>query len=160
MNKGSEVQGYIFSRPIRGRNWLHRIQNLVIRDYAQRMGLHYRLSFAEYAPEGCYLMLDDVVSETAKSSQGIIFFSLFQLPESRPQRYHLYERVLANKAGLHFALENLAIRTQTEVRLVEEMIMINSVLPQTPFSGSYRRGERPSASEELYEGFGVSPDIW
>jgi sporadic carbohydrate cluster protein (TIGR04323 family) len=42
-------RGYIASRPVRGQDWPQHVQNLVVRDYAQRNGLHYLLSATEYA---------------------------------------------------------------------------------------------------------------
>ncbi len=54
-------RGYIASRPVRGQEWPQHVQNLVVRDYAQRNGLHYLLSATEYAMDACYMNLETVL---------------------------------------------------------------------------------------------------
>ena len=56
-------RGYIASRPVRGTSTPQHVQNLVIRDYAARSGLDFKLSATEYAMDGCYLMLEAVLDE-------------------------------------------------------------------------------------------------
>ncbi len=56
-------RGYIASRAVRGQVWPQHVQNLVVRDYAQRNDLHYLLSATEYAMEACYMNLEAVLEE-------------------------------------------------------------------------------------------------
>ena len=91
-------RGYIVSRPVRGSHFPQRVQNLVVRDYAQRRTLPYRLSVTEYAMPGCTMMFESLLDELPELD-GIVLFSLFVLPVQREKRLRAYERVLA--AGKH-----------------------------------------------------------
>tara|TARA_R110002167_G_scaffold101520_3_gene264381 strand:- start:47 stop:514 length:468 start_codon:yes stop_codon:yes gene_type:complete len=116
-------RGYIASRPVRGQMWPQHVQNLVVRDYAQRNGLHYLLSATEYAMEGCYMNLETVLEEVERI-EGVILFSVFMLPERRERRLALYERVFDAGADLHGALENFAIRTPEDVARLEDILAV------------------------------------
>ena len=69
-NNRSGYRGYIASRPVRGTHTPQRVQNLVVRDYAARTKLDYRLSAVEYAMPACYMMLDDVLGDGASGKAG------------------------------------------------------------------------------------------
>lgn len=58
-----KVRGYVFSRPFMGERVPQHVQNLVIRDYCERNRLLYLLSTAEYAMEGCHLILEHLLAE-------------------------------------------------------------------------------------------------
>ena len=55
------------------------VQNLVIRNYADRNRLTYLLSATEYAMPNCYMMLEKVIKELS-GLEGVICYSLFMLP--------------------------------------------------------------------------------
>ena len=110
-------RGYIASRPVRGQTWPQHVQNLVVRDYAQRNGLHYLLSATEYAMAGCYMNLQTVLDEV-EAVEGVICFSLFMLPRRS-------ERVLEAGAELHGALENLPVRSPEDVARLEDVFMVD-----------------------------------
>lgn len=117
-------RGYLASRPVRGQRTPQHVQNLVIRDYAQRHGLAFKLSAAEYAMESCYMVLESVLDELDNLG-GIICFSLFMLP-ARPQRRQvIYRRVLERGRGLHGALEGLAIRDWNDVGRLEDIFLVD-----------------------------------
>jgi len=116
-------RGYIASRPIAGNRTAQHVQNLVIRDYAQRHALLYKLSATEYAMPGCYMMLHEVMHELP-ALEGIIAFSMFMLPPRRPARQELYDAVLGGSKALHFALEAFAVKTAADVRQIEDIWMI------------------------------------
>ena len=117
-------RGYIASRPVRGQTWPQHVQNLVVRDYAQRNGLHYLLSATEYAMAGCYMNLQTVLDEI-ESIEGVICFSLFMLPQRPEPRRDVYERILDAGAELHGALENLSVRSPEDVARLEDMFMVD-----------------------------------
>ena len=79
MSDAGGFRGYIASRPILGNRTAQHVQNLVIRDYAQRHNLLFKLSATEYAMAGCYMMLQQVLQELPQLD-GIIAFSMFMLP--------------------------------------------------------------------------------
>ena len=85
------------------------MQNIVVRDYAARNAFDYKLSAVKYAMPGCYLMLETVLDELPRL-EGIICYSVFQLPGNARRRHEVYRRVLDSGASLHGAVESIACR--------------------------------------------------
>lgn len=136
-------KGYIASRPIEGRSYPQRIQNLLVRDYAQRMQLPFELSATEFAMPHSYMVLTSVLDSLATLG-GVIFFSAFMLPQSRVRRKNVYEQFLRSGAELHAALENIALRTADDIERFEDVILVNRALAHTPFSGRFlKSGSAP-----------------
>ncbi len=125
MNK---VRGYIFSRPFMGERVPQHVQNLVIRDYCERNGLHFLLSATEYAMLGSHLILEQVLGELADIN-GLVAYSLFQLPEDGIQRQRIYDQVLNQQKDLHFAVEGLRAKTWQECERIETLWRIRLTLP-------------------------------
>jgi len=115
-------RGYIASRPVRGSTVPQHVQNLVIRDFAQRNGLLFKLSATEYAMAGSFMMLDAVLAELPQLD-GFILYSQFMLPERPERRRAIYDRVLAEGKMLAGAVENLTLRTPADVRRWEDIIL-------------------------------------
>jgi len=124
-------RGYIASRPVRGQDWPQHVQNLVVRDYAQRNGLHYLLSATEYAMDGCYMNLESVLGELDRI-EGLICFSLFMLPQRRERRTALYQRLFEAGAGLHGALENMAVTSPADVARLEDIFLVDGFAARAP----------------------------
>ncbi len=135
-------RGYIASRPVRGNAIPQRVQNLVIRDYAARRSLPYRLSVTEYAMQNCYMMLEDAIAELERLD-GLIVYSLFLLPEDPAHRRRIYERFLATGTQLHAALEDLAIVDRTGIDAFEDITAVAHALAATPFGGRYEKDDEP-----------------
>ena len=108
-----KVRGYIFSRPFMGERVPQHVQNLVIRDYCDRHHLQYLLSATEYAMLGSHLILEQVLNDLP-AIDGIIAYSLFQLPEDRKQRQQVYHRILTLEKTFHFAVEGLKMGKREE----------------------------------------------
>ena len=53
-------RGYIFSRSINKNFIPQRVQNLVIRDFAYRKKIFFKLSLTEYNMKNCYIMLNTI----------------------------------------------------------------------------------------------------
>jgi sporadic carbohydrate cluster protein (TIGR04323 family) len=132
-------RGYIGSRPVRGTSFPQRLQNLVVRDYAARRGFTYLLSATEHCMPGSYMMLEDVLAELPRLD-GIIAFSLFQLPQRKERRLDVYRRVLGAGASFHAAFEDLALRGEDDIARLEAMLDVNATLPHTPFAGRDEKG--------------------
>lgn len=113
-------RGYIFSRAIGGQMIPQRVQNLVLRTYADKNGLLYLLSATEYHIPDSYMMLESLYSGL-KNLEGLLFYSLNMLPEDRAQRRRLYDKVLEAGCGLRFALEELSVETESDAALVEDV---------------------------------------
>jgi sporadic carbohydrate cluster protein (TIGR04323 family) len=133
-------RGYVASRAVRGTNFPQHVQNLVVRDYAARHGLHYLLSVTEYAMPSCYLMLNALLDELPRL-EGTVFFSLFMLPRAKARRLEIFERVLARGCELHAALENVALRRRDDIAALEDVLQVAFTLPLLPLAGRYEKDE-------------------
>jgi sporadic carbohydrate cluster protein (TIGR04323 family) len=120
-------RGYVASRPVFGNRAPQHVQNLVIRDYAARNRLLYKLSATEYAMPGCYMMLQQVLDELP-ALQGVIAYTLFMLPRRKAARLDVYRRVLAAGADLHFAVEGLTLATAADIGRLEDIWGIQAVM--------------------------------
>ncbi len=119
----SGYRGYIFSRPIAGDRIPQNVQNLVIRDYARRNGLKFKLSATELAVNNCYMMLQSVL-DGLDELEGIILYSIFMLPEQVARRHRIYKMILDADATLYAAVENFKISTPADVVRLEEIIRL------------------------------------
>jgi len=126
--KIKKVRGYIFSRSFMGERAPQHVQNIVIRDYCQRNNLFYLLSSTEYAKKKSHLMLDQVLNEL-KDVDGIVAYSLFQLPENKKLRSEVYKKIIKLKKELHFSVENLKIVKSKDIERIENIWSIKQTLP-------------------------------
>lgn len=144
----SGYRGYIASRAIRGTVFPQHVQNLVVRDYAQRRGLRYLLSATEYAMPSCYMMLHSILEELV-TLEGLIFFSMFMLPLRRERRQDVYDRVFAAGCELHAALEGISLRRPSDVIAIEDTLAVALTLPRLPMGGRYEKDENSPREREL-----------
>ena len=85
MNKNKKIsgyRGYIFTNKIAGNFIPQRVQNLVIKDYCERKNLFFKLSITEFNI-GYFKALKKSLKNLNKFDQGIIFYSIFMLPDNR-----------------------------------------------------------------------------
>ncbi len=127
----SGFQGYVTSRSFQGQRVPQHVQNLVIRDYCQGRGLRYLLSGTEYAIPGSTLMLKQLV-DGLDQLEGIVFYSLFQLPESSQTRQGIYQHVLKQNKSLHFAVEALALQQEQDCQRLEDIWGVFQVMRHVP----------------------------
>lgn len=120
--KNDIYKGYIASRSIRGLSIPQRIQNLVIRTYAEKNNKRFGLSATEYIMDNCYMMLDALVKE-ADQYNAIALYSLHMLPSSKSRRMKIYLDCLNKGAEMHFAFEELSIKKETDIDLIEDIIL-------------------------------------
>jgi sporadic carbohydrate cluster protein (TIGR04323 family) len=104
----SKLRGYIFSRPFLGERAPQHIQNIILRDYCAKRKFTFLLSATEYAMEGSNLILNQIV-DNIDDVDGIVAYSLFQLPEDYFERIKIISKVLGKSKSLHFAVEGLII---------------------------------------------------
>ena len=124
-------RGYIASRPIGGNRTPQHVQNLVVRDYANRRDLPFILSATEFAIPGCYVVLEGVMQDL-DSLAGVILYSLFMLPDDVVHRQAIYDRIVRSDATLFAAVEDYQIRSRADVSRVEEIWLISETLKQCP----------------------------
>ena len=123
------VRGYIFSRRFMGERVPQHVQNLVLRDYCQKHSLEYLLSAVEYEMPNCHLILHQVLEELPRID-GIALYSIFQLPENKNERENAIRQVLEYKKTLHFAVEGLQLKNETEYELIETIWQVQQTLPR------------------------------
>tara|TARA_S200000501_G_C20857380_1_gene758266 strand:- start:490 stop:882 length:393 start_codon:yes stop_codon:yes gene_type:complete len=123
-----KVRGYIFSRPFMGERVPQHIQNQIIRKFCETNRLEYSLSASEYAMKNSYLMLEEIINEKS-SMNGIVFYSLFQLPENKIYRNNIYKNIIKRKKKIFFSVENFKLSSKNDILELEEIWDVKSVLP-------------------------------
>jgi sporadic carbohydrate cluster protein (TIGR04323 family) len=145
-------RGYISSRPVRGTSFPQRVQNAIVRTYASRRMLPFKLSLTEYAMPGCFMILESLLDELPDLA-GVVLFSMFMLPHSHKKRTEIYARIFDSGTVLHAALEETVIACEADIRLFEDTINVAQALRHAPFAGRFLKGVVPlSQSDPLYAG--------
>jgi len=122
-----KLRGYIFARPFMGERAPQHVQNIILRDYCQKRGHELLLSATEYAMEDSYMILESVLDDLA-NIDGIVFYSLYQLPTQPEKRRLVYSRVLDAQKSLHFAVEGMSISNINEIDSVENCLLVIATL--------------------------------
>jgi sporadic carbohydrate cluster protein (TIGR04323 family) len=123
-----KVRGYIFSRPFMGERVPQNIQNLVIRDFCEKNNLLYNLSATEYLMPKSYKVLDQVINEL-KKLDGIIAYSIFQLPTDNKKRYIVLNKIIKKNKKFYFALENMKLTNLEDLEKIENIWLLKKILP-------------------------------
>ena len=123
-----KLRGYIFSRPFMEERVPQHVQNIVIRDYCSKKGIQYLLSATEYAMENSALTLRQLVKDLP-SIDGIVAYSIFQMPEDDNERQSIFNSVLLLKKELHFAVEGLSIYDNETYNHIENIWKVKKTLP-------------------------------
>lgn len=127
----NSFRGYVSSRPISGSVIPQSLQNLKIRDYALSKNINFKLSITEYRMKKTYYALNSLKREINKLD-GVIFFSIYQLPEEKLIRKEFLNYFIKKKKKLFFALEDIMVKTTKEIDEIELIYFISKVsLKQT-----------------------------
>jgi|TARA_B100000767_G_scaffold259044_1_gene268404 sporadic carbohydrate cluster protein (TIGR04323 family) len=116
-------RGYIFSRNINGNFIPQRVQNLVIRDFAFRKKIFFKLSSTEYNMKNCYTMLNTLIKDINKID-GIIFYSIEMLPDNKNEALKLISLFLKKNKMLYFAVEELKVSSKSDLKKIEDILSI------------------------------------
>ncbi len=116
--------GYISSREIDGNIIPQKVQNLVIRDYAQRNNMNLLLSSTEYKMKSSFLMFDSLINKKKQNFVGIIIYSLFMLKDY-PNRKKIINKIKKNKLRIFCALEEIEIKNNTDISSLKKIFFIN-----------------------------------
>ena len=127
MIKQLGYRGYISSRPSANGRVPQHVQNLVIRDYCATNNFNFLLSAVEYAMPNSFIMLEQVIKE-AVNNQGLVMYSLFQLPQNAASRNRIYNLVMDNQIELHMAVEGLVVKDKESVQRVEDIWLVHQTL--------------------------------
>jgi sporadic carbohydrate cluster protein (TIGR04323 family) len=126
--KNKKMRGYIYTRPVGGQLLPQRVQNLVIRTYAQNNGLIFLLSATEFYMDDCYMMYRAIKDEL-QEIDGVIYYSLEMLPRSPEKRKELLGFLLDAGKEIHFALEEFIVTPQKGLQELEDVFMVKSLAP-------------------------------
>tara|TARA_B100000965_G_C19566970_1_gene747276 strand:- start:567 stop:1622 length:1056 start_codon:yes stop_codon:yes gene_type:complete len=121
------LKGYIFSRPFFGERVPQHIQNIVLRDYCQKKNFNFLMSATEYNVERSSYILLEILNNLRKKD-GIVFYSLLQLPEDRNLRIKIYKKVISNQNELHFAVENICAKKKIDFQNVEKIFALKQTI--------------------------------
>ena len=116
----SGFQGYVTSRPVQGFRVPQHVQNLVIRNYCETREMTFLLSGTEYAIPGSSLILNQMV-DRLDQLDGIVLYSMFQLPEQAGSRRKIYDQFLGKQKTMHFAVESLSLNACQDVERLEDI---------------------------------------
>tara|TARA_B100000427_G_C15438008_1_gene563878 strand:+ start:410 stop:817 length:408 start_codon:yes stop_codon:yes gene_type:complete len=119
------AKGYIFSRSFMGERVPQSVQNLVLRNYCTNNNLSFELSSTEYSMENSFYVLNKLVNE--KKYRGIIFYSLFQLPENNKKRLDILKKLIFKKKKLFFAIEDITINKMSDIKKIEDIWFIKKI---------------------------------
>jgi sporadic carbohydrate cluster protein (TIGR04323 family) len=108
------------------------VQNIVIRDYCSKKDIHYLLSATEYAMENSALMLRHLVQDMT-AIDGIVAYSIFQMPEDDNERQSIFNSVLSLKKEIHFASEGLSLNDIDTCNHIERIWQVKKTLPNCNF---------------------------
>ena len=127
MRSQREFRGYVFSRPIGAHRVPQHIQNLVIRNHAQKYKLHFFLSGVEHRMNSSYLMLNQLLDE-AKYIDGIIMYSIFMLPCQKEMRHGIINRLIDNGKEIHAAVEDLVLKDGSDCNRLDNIFLVENIV--------------------------------
>ena len=120
------LKGYIFSRPFLGERVPQHIQNIVLQDYCKKNNIDLQLSATEYTYNDSSFILMELLEKIDKYD-GIIFYSLLQLPKKIDVRFNLYKKILKKKKYLYFAVENIHLKNEKDKKIIEEIFRLKLI---------------------------------
>ena len=126
------LRGYIFSRPFMEERVPQHVQNIVIRDYCSKNDFQYLLSGTEYAMDNSFLMLRQLV-KSLPSIDGIVAYSIFQMPEDDVERQSIFRNILKCKKEMHFAVEGLSLFDNDSFSNIESIWQVKKTLANCNF---------------------------
>lgn len=125
-----KMRGYISSRPFLEYRVPQHIQNIVIKDYCAARGIEFLLSATEHTMPRCCMIFEQSLHE-AQKIDGVVFYSLFQLPEIKEERAKLYRRMLASGKEFHFAMERTQAITEEEFNKLEQTWLLKQCVEKS-----------------------------
>ena len=121
-----KLKGYNFSRPFLGERVPQHVQNIVIRNYCEKNNFKFLLSSTEYSKENNFYILEELL-ENLNDYDGLVFYSLFQLPTNEFKRKKILKQIIINNKSLHFAVENLVLKQKVDQVKIEQIFKLKMV---------------------------------
>ena len=133
MGKEKKVfRGYISSRSFMEERAPQHVQNIIIRDYCNKKNIHYLLSATEYTMENSALILKQLINDLP-SIDGIVAYSLFQMPEDDTERQNIFGKILSLNKEIHFAVEGLSLYDNDSLNRIEDIWQVKKTMPDCNF---------------------------
>ena len=130
------ARGYIASGEFNGNRMPQHLQNQIVKSYCDANDLEFVLSRAEYWIDGgtqCQLW-----AALQEGFKNIVFFSIWQLPNSQKDREKVYEYCRLNHITLHFATERMhAHPDESFFEVLEILIQSNLIMSQSSTIHNY-----------------------
>lgn len=123
------------SLEVNGSRFPHRIQNILIREYCNRLNHTYLFSLTEVSVAGAHLVLKDLLS-LSDHYDGVVFFSLYTLPNAPELRQEVYRLIHLGKE-IHFCMEQLQVLKIEDIPAIENILAVRNSLNKVPFGGRY-----------------------
>ena len=118
-----KVKGYIFSRPFLNERAPQHVQNIVIRYFCEKNSFHYLLSASEYKIKNSFVILKGLISKI-NNFDGIVAYSLFQLPEDYNERNKMLDKIIKQKKFICFAVEEIVVSCQKDIKKINKIWLI------------------------------------
>ena len=131
VNDRNLARGYIASGEFNGNRIPQHIQNQIVRSYCDAQNLKFVLSRAEYWINGstdCQLW-----AALKEGFKHIVFYSIWQLPESKNARKKIYQYCMKNEITLHFAVEQILsnvtdnVFTELEILIESNLLILREI---------------------------------
>ena len=123
----NNFRGYIFSRSFLGERVPQHVQNLIIKNFCETNNLNYLLSATEYAVKNSFLMLEKVLNDLDKVD-GIIMYSLFQLPCDKKYRRKIYDQIILSNKKLFLLVKEKKVINNNDIETIEQLWLIKESL--------------------------------
>ncbi len=118
------LKGYNFSRTFLGERAPENVQTIVNNQYCVRNNFRYILHATEFKGEKSTQMLFEEIKKI-KKYDGLLFYSLLMLPVELKKRKFLYKRIIDNKKELHFAVEDLSLKSKKDILRIEKLFLLS-----------------------------------
>jgi|MDSV01.1.fsa_nt_gb sporadic carbohydrate cluster protein (TIGR04323 family) len=116
------VKGYIYSRPFLNERVPQHIQNIILRNYCKDKNLKFLLSATEYSAENSSYIFFEILDNLNKYD-GILLYSIFQLPTKKSLREKIYSIILKKKKFLLFAVEDYKLANKKDIEKIEQIFL-------------------------------------
>ena len=120
------ARGYISSGIFHGNRTPQHLQNQIVKSYCDANGLQFILSRAEYWINGstdCQLW-----AALQEGFKHIVFYSIWQLPETKTGRAKVYNYCIKNEITLHFAVERMHLETNQKTYAEFEILFQSNTM--------------------------------
>lgn len=126
-----KVRGYNFSRTFMGERVAQHIQNIVIREFCKKEKLSLLLGVTEYSMQNSIFILEQIIDDM-KNVDGIVAYSIFQLPFEDLKRNEILSKILKLKKTIYFANEGFKISNKREAERVKTIWLLKKTLDNCP----------------------------